>query len=333
MNTGTRTKPAPSVSVLIPIFNAARTLPSALGSILRQTRRAFEIVLVDDGSTDASSTVIAAYARRDERIQVVERPNGGIVAALNDGWQMCTGDYIARMDSDDISLPWRLACQVAYMERNPDVVASGTGMAPFQSSAPFIGVPVQLPQDATGIRTRLLFNPPIMHPTAIFRRAALLGPPPYSSTMPQAEDFELWSRLGKTHRLGNISTISLLYRRSITSISSSRREEQMRQAGDLRLQNLARVLDENAVCAYAELHLELMYRRHAPTSLIERLPAYVDLLLDHPMLSPQVIEQVWFGYCLSYARAGSDGAGLFRRVKSRRRPFRESFLSLARRPR
>lgn len=310
----------------MPAYNAASTLQCSLQSILRQTWHRLEVVVVNDGSTDDTGEILAAFARRDPRVRVVERNNGGIVAALNQGWSECKAAYVARMDADDISMPWRLASQIAYMERHPDVTASGTGILPFQARAPFIGLPARFPADEAGIRTRLLFNPPIMHPTVIFRRSMLPATVPYSTLMPQAEDYELWSRLASTHRFGNIGTIGLLYRRTASSISSLRRDEQLQQASALRMQNLARTLGEDFAARHTAEHVELMARRHAPADLVERLPVYVDELCLSAVLSRNVLRQVWFSYCLSLARAGGDGRALFHRAESARSTSRRAIL-------
>lgn len=318
------------VSVLMPVYNAEATIASAVRSVLRQTSQSLELVIVNDGSTDGTAAILADCARRDARVRVIERRNGGIVAALNEGWQACKGRYIARMDADDLCLPWRLARQIAYMGRHPDIVASGTAILPFQSRRPFIGLPARFPADEAGVQTRLLFNPPIMHPTAMFRRAAFGVEPPYTSAMPQAEDYELWSRLAVDHRLGNDSAICLLYRRSATSVSSARRGEQVRQAGELRLRNLARLCGETFALQHAELHLELMQRHYAPASLLTRMPAHVAALLELPNLSRPIVQQVWLSYCLGYAQTGGDGAELYRRCPNIPQGLRALALRLAR---
>lgn len=302
------------MSVLMPAYNAGKTLRWAIDSIVRQSWQALELIVVNDGSNDNTATVLADCARHDSRIRVVNRANGGIVAALNDGWQECTGDYVARMDADDFSMPWRLALQVGYMQRNPEIAASGTAILPFQAKLPLVGLPAHFPVDDVGIRTRLLFNPPIMHPTAIVRRSVFGTSVPYSTAMPQAEDYELWTRLAATHRLGNIRTLCLLYRRSATSISNSRRDEQMKQADTLRLRNLAHASGQAFASQHAERHLELMRRRHTPASLVASLPDYVTCLLEQPALSKAVVSRFWFSYCIDYTRAGGDGAALFRQV-------------------
>src|SRR3954447_7753370 len=106
-------KPAPTVSVLMPCYNAERFLPEAIQSILDQTFRDFEFVIVDDGSTDNTRNVLRMFAEGDDRIRVIDNDHGGISGALNRGIQECRGEWIARMDGDDIALPDRLEKQIA----------------------------------------------------------------------------------------------------------------------------------------------------------------------------------------------------------------------------
>lgn len=109
------------ISVVLPCYNVAATLPACVGSLLTQTWSDFEIVAVDDGSTDASLQVLRAFARRDDRVRVFARPHGGVVQAMNYGLAQCRGDYVARMDGDDVCLPERLALQKAHLDRFPHI--------------------------------------------------------------------------------------------------------------------------------------------------------------------------------------------------------------------
>ena len=117
---------APAVSVVMPVYNAARHLREAVQSVLRQTFRDFELVAVDDGSTDESPAVLREYAARDPRVRVVSRPNTGIVGALNDGLDAARGPLVARMDADDVCLPRRFERQAAFLRDNPACLVVGT---------------------------------------------------------------------------------------------------------------------------------------------------------------------------------------------------------------
>jgi hypothetical protein len=161
-----------------------------------------------------------------------------------------------------------------------------------------------------GIRTRLLFNPPILHPTAIIRSSVICDGDFYDRTMPQAQDFELWSRLSREHRLGNISDICLLYRKAAGAISERLRGEQQARADAIRVANLI----ERCGSAFGERHMashiEMMARRFEAPTPAEHMPGYVRDLLDQPGLSRAVIERTWLSYCIDYSRAGGDGAAL-----------------------
>ena len=109
------------ISVVLPCYNAAATLDACLISLRRQTWADFEIIAVDDGSTDRTLDVLQFHAVRDERVRVFARPHGGVVRAMNFGMSQARGEYIARMDSDDICLPHRLGLQKAYLDRRPEV--------------------------------------------------------------------------------------------------------------------------------------------------------------------------------------------------------------------
>lgn len=109
------------ISVVLPCYNAEKTLVACLNSLLTQTWTDFEVVAVDDGSTDASLQILDVFADRDSRVRVFARPHGGVVQAMNFGLELCRGEYVARMDSDDICLPERLALQKAHLDRYPHI--------------------------------------------------------------------------------------------------------------------------------------------------------------------------------------------------------------------
>src|ERR1051325_1151561 len=113
----------PTVSVLLPVYNAERYLESALQSVLGQTFSDFEVIAVDDGSKDNSKKILERFAANDPRIRVISRPNTGIVGALNDGLAVARGEFIARMDADDVALPGRFQAQLDYLRGHPDCIA------------------------------------------------------------------------------------------------------------------------------------------------------------------------------------------------------------------
>ncbi|MBG0777470.1 MAG: glycosyltransferase [Desulfovibrionaceae bacterium] len=189
--------PPPAVSVLLPAHNAAATLPRALDSLLAQTLADFEIVAVDDGSTDATGDVLAAYAARDGRVHPLAISHGGIVAALEAGRAACRGRYVARMDADDVSLPGRLAAHVAHLDARPDLGLSacrvrfgGDGAAGGYARYVRWTNTLLAPGAIAAARFR---ESPLAHPSVCFRAEVARVHGGYrDGDFP--EDYELWLR-------------------------------------------------------------------------------------------------------------------------------------------
>ncbi|MFZ6026732.1 MAG: glycosyltransferase [Chloroflexota bacterium] len=189
----------PAVSVLLPCYNAASTLPEALYSLLQQSWTDFDIIAIDDGSTDDTQAVLNAWAARDSRVRVVERPHAGIIAALNTGIEASTGPLLARMDADDRCHPERLARQVAYLQAHPQVAVLGCRVAGFPAEAlrggfqMYIQWSNALIEDAD-IRREMFVESPLVHPSVLIRREWLARVGGYQERG-WAEDYDLWLRL------------------------------------------------------------------------------------------------------------------------------------------
>ncbi len=201
---------AVSVSVVMPVCDGRQFLPDAVESILHQTCGDFEFIIIDDGSTDQTADLLNDYASRDSRIRVATRTRAGIVPALNHGLSLAQGEFIARMDADDVSLPDRFIRQTRYLRSHPEIVAAGTQVETF-GDAP--GQVWQLPTDPDLLRCRLLFSNPIAHPTVLMRRDWLETTRlRYRAEYPLAEDYDLWTRCEPNHRLANVPETLLRYR-------------------------------------------------------------------------------------------------------------------------
>lgn len=216
---------APAITVLMPLYNAAPFLDEAVDSILAQSWADFELLVINDGSTDGSLEKISA--RTDPRIRVETLPrNQGVVAALNLGLQRARGAYIARMDADDIALPERLALQYSYMEQHPEVGALGTNFEFFGGPASASWVHYF---EATDLAIALLFENPICHPTVMLRRSTLSTHGlTYPDDAPHAEEYALWLRLAACSRLANRPERLLRYRVHGNQISRLNSAEQCR---------------------------------------------------------------------------------------------------------
>lgn len=199
----------PVVSVVMPVHNRLPYCAEAIDSILGQTLEAFEFIIVDDGSTDGTSAFLAWYCGRDERIRLFRNEaNRGISASLNRAIAEARCDLVARMDSDDVSLPARLERQVAFMASRPDLLAAGTALQIIDARGDLVGEPSTVQTDAQILRVR----PSLAHPSTIFRRQAVLKVGGYRPAFDHAEDTDLWFRLGEIGDLGNLPEVLLHYR-------------------------------------------------------------------------------------------------------------------------
>jgi len=199
----------PQISVLIPIYNGERFLQEALDSIYGQTFSDFEIIVVDDGSTDRTEDII--HAQPDGRIKYFKNEkNSGIVFTLNRGLTYCSGKYIARIDADDIAMPDRLQLQWEYMEAHPDTVLLGTSINKFSDTYSFMD---QRGGDDAAIRAKLAFDTAINHPSAMFRNDVVKQYNlQYPTKYPHAEDYAFWYTLSQYGKIANLDSILLRYR-------------------------------------------------------------------------------------------------------------------------
>lgn len=209
------------VSIVLPVYNAAPFVAATVASLLDQTWRELEIIAVDDGSTDGSLAVLEGLAAQDSRIRVFTRPNGGSSAATNFGLAHAKGDFIARMDADDLAYRTRLENEIALLSRSDDIALCSTEVDyTFFPGRVFPGA--RRPRDPKEIRVENIFGTFHIHPTVVFDmrkldRAALR----YDESYLLAEDFELLSRIGLSHPTAILPEARLLVRRqghgSVTS--------------------------------------------------------------------------------------------------------------------
>lgn len=203
-------QPVPSVSVVMPAYNAAKYLREAIESILRQTYTDFEFIIINDGSTDDTRAIIQSYD--DPRIVYLENEtNSGICVTLNKGLDSARGRYIARMDADDISLPERLAVQVAFMDAHPEVGVAGSDIVVFgEDFAPYTFKQLHTPEDCMA---GLLFNTCFSHSAVMIRKSVISEHNlRYNDVFRGLEDYELWWQISKYSKLNNIDIPLLRYR-------------------------------------------------------------------------------------------------------------------------
>lgn len=238
---------APRVSVLMPVHNVEKHLVAALDSVLAQTFTDFELLIIDDCSTDRTAAILERYT--DPRIvRTRNERNLGLVETLNRGIDRACGDYIARMDGDDVCLPDRLAAQVAYLDAHPNTVLLGTKYVYVddQDQPLLNGIPAPpYPEPGTPgyLRWALLWLTAVQHPTAMFRREAL-GDLRYDADYFTAEDYDLWARLGQVGEVARLPDVHLRYRVNPVGISSTKREQQLETHFRITQRELSALLGE-----------------------------------------------------------------------------------------
>ncbi len=200
----------PLVSVLMPTYNAGAFLNEAVESILNQTYKNLELIIINDGSIDNTEDRIKSF--KDSRIKYFKNENNlKLIKTLNKGLRLCTGKYIARMDADDIAVPTRIERQVAFMELNQDVVAAGT-YAKFFGSLSKTGI-WMYPLQNDDIKLRLLWGSSIIHPTAIFKNDVVKNNNiQFKEEYLHAEDMKFWIDLSQFGNLANMPETLLNYR-------------------------------------------------------------------------------------------------------------------------
>jgi len=213
----------PRVSVLMPAYNAQGTLSEAVTSILTQDFDDFECVIVDDGSTDRTPDILKDFARKDNRVRIISRPNTGIVGALNDGLALCRGEYIARMDADDIAYSSRLREQVAFLDSHADYVGVGSWVQYLDPD----GDPIwtwKMSGDPQAIEAGLLEGniSGLVHPAMMLRRSAVETAGSYRQECIYVEDFDLFLRMSQLGKLSAVQKCLLGYRQTLTSINATR---------------------------------------------------------------------------------------------------------------
>ena len=216
----------PRISVLLPAFNAAPYIEEAVASILRQTLTDLELLVLDDGSTDATPQLLNRLAAADPRIRVITRANRGLVVTLNELIAAARAPYLARMDADDIALPTRLERQARFLDQYPGVACVGGAIEFINADATPVHTPRPVLDNSTIQREALAGRVAICHPACMLRAGIVRTIGGYREHTWPAEDLDLFLRLGECAELANLPDLVLRYRLHATSISASRAEHQ-----------------------------------------------------------------------------------------------------------
>jgi glycosyltransferase involved in cell wall biosynthesis len=213
----------PRVSVVMAVHNGQAYLKEAVDSILRQSFSAFEFIIVDDGSTDRSGEILDACAAADSRIRVIKQENMGLTRSLNRGLSLSRGEFIARMDADDVSLPNRFQLQVNFFETHPDHVLLGAEVLEISPE----GDPLCFGGRATDhveIRRRMLLGggDAVSHPVVMIRKTALDQVGSYDEAFQTTQDLDLFLRLSEVGQVANLPQHLLLWRQHPASVNKTK---------------------------------------------------------------------------------------------------------------
>lgn len=224
---------SPKISVILPVYNSELYIKETLDSVLEQTYSDFELIIIDDCSTDATVSIIKNFS--DNRIKLHEKEkNSGYTNSLNFGFSIAQGEYIARIDGDDICMPERFAKQVHFLEKNPSIILCGTAIKFIGSSSGNLFYP----QTHEEIKISLFsFSPTFAHPT-IMGKKAIFEKHNYNKNYEPAEDYELWTRLVAQGKVANLNEILLEYRVHPNQVSVTKKNIQDKNSYKSRLKML-----------------------------------------------------------------------------------------------
>lgn len=223
----------PLVSVVMPMFNASLFLAESVRSILDQDVEEFELIIVDDGSTDGSADHIMAFT--DPRIRLIRQPNQGVAQALITGMRHARAPLIARHDADDVALPGRLRKPIDHLRNHPEIGLVGAAALVMDTDGAVLG-DLRHPTDDPSIRFALLFDAPFVHPAVTFRRSVYDTAGGYRDDPSVFEDYDLWWRMSKHARMANLPEPLVRYRQ--VQASASRRAGRDERTIEQRRRNL-----------------------------------------------------------------------------------------------
>ena len=301
---------SPMITVLMPVYNAEQHLAEAIDSILAQDYRDFEFIIINDGSTDGSESIILGYS--DPRITYVKNEqNLRLISTLNKGLELARGKYIARMDADDISLPNRFSEQLAFLEQHPNVGVVGTWFHSFGS----VDSIVKYPTSDSEIKYMALYQCPFCHPSVVLRASTIRDNAlKYSMDYPHAEDYEFWLQMARVSKLANLNQVLFKYRIHQESISKKEATTQHSLSLDIRRKFFLEVgvkatdeeLDLFRKMCYQCNDLQLGELKVVGQILCSLSDANKGSGYMNQQHLANVLGNAWFNLCTNHAHLGSE---------------------------
>lgn len=243
----------PKISLVMSVYNGTPYLRTSVESILSQTFTDFELIIIDDGSTDSTWKILTEYADRDERVNLLKNEeNIGLTKSLNKGLRLAKGEYIARQDADDVSFPDRFQLQTRFLDNYLEVGAIGTAAEVIDEQGMSLRRSYVLIEHES-IQACLLVNNYncLYHSSMMVRRSLMRALGGYREELRYAQDYDLWLRLSQFTRVENLPDILICVRRSATNITKKHRQEQLLSAFAISLKAVreslrGQLLDEDA---------------------------------------------------------------------------------------
>ena len=303
----------PKVTVLMPVFNGEAYLKESIQSILDQTFNDYEFLIIDDGSTDKSSSIIDSFS--DPRIRF-ERYNNhrGTVHVLNSGIRLSRGEYIARMDCDDISLPHRLANQVRFMDTHPDTGVSGCAMRLIKKGR-LKNIRYQ-PESDQELKIALLFKTCFFHPTVIMRRS-LAARFLYPENLIYTQDYNFWTRLARETCFANLRETLVYFREHPGQVSSKRAATQKTNARSIRASYFQALFEETTA---EDLEIHHHIAENSCGIDLEKAKEWLEHLIELNARSQifqsgiflKAISRKWWDCCKKNTHYGKDTLNMYR---------------------
>ncbi len=258
---------APRISVVLPAYNAEAYLREAVQSVLDQSYSDFELIVLNDGSTDGTAEILESF--NDPRLHVVHQENLGLALTLNKGIALARGEFIARQDADDVALPERFERQVEYLDLHPSCALLGTGSMILEDRQ-LTARRHKHPTNNGELQMRLLFDSFFVHSSVMLRRSALsrVGMYPTDPERHPPEDFDLWIRMAREFEVANLAEPLVMYRELPNSISRSKAELLNCRAVAISAENLGDLLEEPSSNPCIRDLIALL--RHSPEYMSER---------------------------------------------------------------
>jgi glycosyltransferase involved in cell wall biosynthesis len=221
----------PAVSVIMPVRNSEAWLGQSIASVLSQELADFELLIVDDGSSDGTPLILEQFSGTDARIRVIHQEPQGIVSALNCAIAAARAPYLARLDADDRAMHERLGRQLAFMQAHAEIVLLGSGAEIIDQSGAVVGR-ASPPTEGAELARILGRSNPFIHSTVMMRAAPVRTLGGYRAAFRAAEDYDLWLRMAELGDIANLPEHLIQYRRHATNLSQL---EAVRQTFSVRL--------------------------------------------------------------------------------------------------